>query len=207
MSAPVFGQRAGTDPAQAGIGPGRHGSARRIGDGGNPARAGRTGGPGARGHCPRSALTLGLRIHHQPGWHTYWKNAGDSGLATQLTWQLPAGITAGDIAWPMPQQIRVGDLLNYGYEGTVLLPVPATVAAGFAPDAQGMVRIQLQASWLVCRVECIPEDGSFTLDLPAQGSVAMAAADFAAAARQAPRPCKARPASPCCPAASACNCR
>jgi len=139
------------------------------------------------GIAPGQPLTLGLRIHHQPGWHTYWKNAGDSGLATQLSWQLPAGITAGDIAWPMPQQIRVGDLLNYGYEGTVLLPVPATIAAGFAPDAQGMVRIQLQASWLVCRVECIPEDGSFTLDLPAQGSVAMAAADFAAAARQAPQ--------------------
>ncbi|MEG3002762.1 MAG: thioredoxin family protein [Comamonas sp.] len=139
------------------------------------------------GIAPGQPLTLGLRIQHQPGWHTYWKNAGDSGLATQLTWQLPAGISAGDIAWPMPQQIRVGDLLNYGYEGQVLLPVTATVAPGFAADANGMARIQLQASWLVCRVECIPEDGSFTLDIPAQGSVAMAAADFAAAAQQAPQ--------------------
>ena len=139
------------------------------------------------GIAPGQPLTLGLRIQHQPGWHTYWKNAGDSGLATTLNWHLPAGISAGDIAWPLPQQIRVGDLLNYGYEGQVLLPVTATVTPSFAPDTNGMARIQLQASWLVCRVECIPEDGSFTLDIPAQGSVAMAAADFAAAAQQAPQ--------------------
>ena len=132
-------------------------------------------------------LALGLRITHQPEWHTYWKNAGDSGLPTQLNWQLPPGITAGDIQWPVPQQIRVGTMLNYGYEGTVLLPVPATVASDFTATADGMARIQLQASWLVCRVECIPEEGHFTLDIPVQGSMAMAAADFAQAARQAPQ--------------------
>lgn len=46
---------------------------------------------------------LGLQLTHQPEWHTYWKNSGDSGLPTQLAWQLPAGITAGEIAWPTPK--------------------------------------------------------------------------------------------------------
>lgn len=131
-------------------------------------------------------VELGLRITHQPDWHTYWKNAGDSGLPTQLDWQLPESLRAGDIAWPVPQQIRVGDLLNYGYEGTVLLPVPLHVDDSFTSDAQGMVDIRLNASWLVCRVECIPEDGQFHLRVAAQDSQALWASEFAAAHAQVP---------------------
>lgn len=111
-----------------------------------------------QGIVPGQPLALGLLLTHQPDWHTYWKNAGDSGLPTQLDWDLPPGLQAGEIAWPVPQQIRVGDLLNYGYEGQVLLPVPMTVGADFTPDSDGMVRLGVQASWLVCRVECIPEE-------------------------------------------------
>jgi thiol:disulfide interchange protein DsbD len=87
-------------------------------------------------HAPQGVaagqpLWLGLQITHQPVWHTYWKNPGDSGLPTVLEWTLPAGVTAGDIAWPTPKKIPIGNLANYGYEGTVLLPVPLTVAPGF----------------------------------------------------------------------------
>ena len=50
-------------------------------------------------------LWLGLQLQHQPGWHTYWRNPGDSGLATQLQWQLPPGMSAGDTVWPTPSMI------------------------------------------------------------------------------------------------------
>jgi thiol:disulfide interchange protein DsbD len=53
---------------------------------------------------PGKTVWVGLQLIHQPHWHTYWKNAGDSGLPTQLQWTLPEGITAGDIAWPAPQK-------------------------------------------------------------------------------------------------------
>ena len=66
---------------------------------------------------PGKPVWLGLKIEHQPHWHTYWKNPGDSGLPTTLTWQLPAAVRAGDIAWPTPQKLPVGPLMNYGYEG------------------------------------------------------------------------------------------
>jgi len=49
---------------------------------------------------------LGLKIEHAPHWHTYWQNPGDSGLPTQLNWQLPAGLQAGEIAWPLPKKSR-----------------------------------------------------------------------------------------------------
>lgn len=140
------------------------------------------------GIAPDRPLELGLRLEHQPEWHTYWKNAGDSGLPTQLDWQLPAGMQAQAIAWPTPQQIRVGDMLNYGYEGEVLLPVPVHVTPDFQPNPDGTVDIRLNASWLVCRVECIPEDGQFHLRLPTDVADALWAREFAAAHAQSPTP-------------------
>jgi thiol:disulfide interchange protein/DsbC/DsbD-like thiol-disulfide interchange protein len=141
---------------------------------------------------PGATVWLGLQIAHQPEWHTYWKNAGDSGLPTELQWTLPAGLTAGDIAWPVPKKIPIGNLANYGYENTVLLPAPVTVAPGFTAAAgltgAAGVDVRLKASWLVCRKECIPEEGEFALRLPAQGSTALHKADFDAAFAAQPAP-------------------
>lgn len=122
---------------------------------------------------------VGLQLAHQPEWHTYWKNAGDSGLPTSLQWSLPEGITAGDIGWPTPQKIRIGSLANFGYEGTVLLPVPLSISKAFAP-APGAenLEVKLSASWLVCKQECVPQDGNFVLQVPLRGSTALHAADF-----------------------------
>jgi thiol:disulfide interchange protein/DsbC/DsbD-like thiol-disulfide interchange protein len=130
---------------------------------------------------------LGLQLTHQPDWHTYWKNPGDSGLPTRLEWALPAGLQAGDMAWPAPKKFPLGSLANYGYEGTVLLPVPVTVAANFSAD---QVAIKLKASWLACRRECIPQEGEFVLQVPAGGALTMHAAAFQAALAAQPRDIK-----------------
>jgi thiol:disulfide interchange protein DsbD len=130
-------------------------------------------------------LWLGLKLVHKPQWHTYWKNPGDSGLPTTLEWTLPAGVTAGEIAWPTPHRLPIGPLMNYGYDGTLLLPVAVTVPAGF--NAQTL-EIKLRADWLVCKEVCIPEGGDFVLQLPAQAATAGNAADFDAARRLQPTP-------------------
>ena len=127
---------------------------------------------------------LGLQIEHQPHWHTYWKNPGDSGLPTTLAWQLPVGVSAGEIAWPTPKKLPVGPLMNYGYEGKLLLPVPVTVSPAFTGNA---LDIQLTAQWLVCKDVCIPQQGEFALSIPAQASTAMNAASFAAAQAALPQ--------------------
>ncbi len=132
---------------------------------------------------------LGLQLIHKPEWHTYWKNSGDSGLPTRLEWTLPEGVTAGEIAWPAPQKILIGSLANYGYEGTVLLPVPLTIAPNFKPSLlAGDIDIKLKATWLVCRKECIPEEGEFALKLPVKGSTALNAAVFTSTFAALPRP-------------------
>lgn len=130
-------------------------------------------------------IWVGLQITHQPEWHTYWKNSGDSGQATTLTWTLPAGVAAGDIAWPLPVKIPVGNLANYGYGGAVLLPVPLTVSPQFKPMGAEL-EIKLLANWLVCKQECVPQDGQFTLRLPVQGSTALHTAAFEAAFKAQP---------------------
>src|SRR6476469_8225909 len=86
------------------------------------------------GVAPGKPVWVGLQLVHQPEWHTYWKNSGDSGLPTQLQWTLPAGVVAGDIAWPLPKKIPIGPLANYGYENTVMLPVPLTITPDFKPS-------------------------------------------------------------------------
>ncbi|MCW5655795.1 thioredoxin family protein [Hydrogenophaga sp.] len=136
------------------------------------------------GVAPGKPVWVGLQLTHAPEWHTYWKNSGDSGLPTELQWTLPPGVSAGDIAWPTPRKFPIGTLANYGYDGTVVLPVPLTVAPGFTGSE---LEVRLQASWLVCRKECIPEEGSFVLRLPAQGSTALHGAAFEAAFAAAPK--------------------
>ena len=134
---------------------------------------------------PGKPVWVGLQLAHIPEWHTYWKNSGDSGLPTQLEWTLPAGVTAGEIAWPTPKKIPIGTLANYGYEGTVLLPVPLTVAPGF--NAANL-DIRLKASWLVCKKECIPQEGDFALQIPVRSSTGSSSGLFAAAFAASPQP-------------------
>ncbi|AGX87377.1 protein-disulfide reductase DsbD family protein [Candidatus Symbiobacter mobilis] len=137
------------------------------------------------GVTPGKTVWAGLRLQHQPGWHTYWRNPGDAGLPTALQWTIPAGVEAGDIVWPLPERFLTGELVNYGYEGAVLLLVPLRVAEGFvAPAAEWELRVH--ASWLACRNECLPQEGDVLLRVPAQGAVVHDAAAFAHALRQQP---------------------
>ena len=145
-------------------------------------------------HAPEGAdagktIWVGLQLTHQPEWHTYWKNSGDSGQPTSLTWTLPPGVDAGEIAWPTPKKIPIGSLANYGYENSVLLPVPLTISSAFKPPLlSNDIEVKLKAAWLVCKKECIPEEGEFALKIPVKGSTALYSAVFAAAAQAQPRP-------------------
>ncbi|PIT83211.1 protein-disulfide reductase [Limnohabitans sp. 15K] len=143
-------------------------------------------------HAPQgiqagSTFWLGLQIEHQPHWHTYWQNPGDSGLPTRLNWQLPDGLQAGDIAWPLPKKIPIGTLANYGYEDRLLLRVPVTVGAHFQFPAAGGLPLRLRADWLVCRQECIPQEGQFELNLPSAAPQIQRAPLFDAARALSPQ--------------------
>jgi thiol:disulfide interchange protein DsbD len=139
--------------------------------------------------APGQAFQLGLRIRLAPRWHSYWRHAGDAGAPTEINLTLPEGTQAGPIAWPTPQAIPFGPLMSFGYYGEVVLPMQITPPAGLR--AGDVFSISGQATWLVCDDVCIPEEGSFRLDLPvvaeAQTNSDLAPL-FAAAAAALPRP-------------------
>ena len=116
--------------------------------------------------------TLYVAVHQtiQKGWHTYWRNPGDAGQATQVTWTLPEGWRAGDIVWPTPQRYLTGPLMNYVYAGEAYLPIPIAVPA----DAKvgQTVSLKARADFLVCSDICIPESADLSLDLPVAATAA-----------------------------------
>lgn len=113
---------------------------------------------------PGASFWVVLHLRMQEGWHTYWQNPGDSGLATTIRWVLPEGFQASDILWPYPRRLPVGPLMNYGYEGEVVLLTQITVPPHLAPEQS--VTFQAETSWVVCADICIPESASLSLQLP-----------------------------------------
>jgi DsbC/DsbD-like thiol-disulfide interchange protein len=114
---------------------------------------------------PGQTFWVALELEIRDGWHTYWRNPGDSGEPTKLAWQLPPGFSAGDIVWTTPHRFEIAPLVNYGYAKhavhLVQLTAPKELKAGSA------VPLAAKASWLVCSDVCIPEDANLQLSLPA----------------------------------------
>jgi DsbC/DsbD-like thiol-disulfide interchange protein/cytochrome c biogenesis protein CcdA len=117
---------------------------------------------------PGEPFTVGLRLAADPGWHTYWRNPGDSGLATRIDWDLPQGIRAAPPDWPVPQVFEEQGLTTYGYEGEAMLLIALTPSADLEPGR--IVTIRAQVSWLACRVECVPGSAQISLDLRVKSS-------------------------------------
>jgi len=102
---------------------------------------------------PGGANAAGLYFKLEPGWHVYWKNAGDAGEPPHIQWTLPAGVTAGPMQFPAPKRLPVGPLMDFGYENEVLFPLTFAVA----PTVKdGRALIDAHVDWLVCREVCIP---------------------------------------------------
>jgi len=120
---------------------------------------------------PGSTAIVAVRQKIKPGWHTYWRNQGDSGGPTTLSWSLPDGVVPGDILWPLPERQRLQSLMNYGYSDAVLLPVPLQVPASAQPGQTLSLRVT--AHFYVCSDEmCVPEDLDLALILPVRDGAA-----------------------------------
>jgi thiol:disulfide interchange protein/DsbC/DsbD-like thiol-disulfide interchange protein len=136
--------------------------------------------------APGQTVAIGLRQTIAPGWHTYWRNPGDAGEATQIDWTLPKTWTAGPILWPTPGRALTGPLMNYVYSDTVVLPSQIRVADDAKPGARATIKAHV--SLLVCKDVCVPEEASLSLDLPvtARPTADAGAAAIGVALRQAP---------------------
>jgi len=137
---------------------------------------------------PGQPVEVGLKLSHSNGWHTYWQGPGDSGLPTQINWQLPPGFSAGPIEWPHPQRLPLGPLMNFGYKGDTLLLTTIRTTSDFAvADA---VTLKAKAEWLECREVCIPGSTDVALTLPVRPAAkpSPSAGLFASARALVPQP-------------------
>ena len=103
---------------------------------------------------PGTSINMGLKIEMDEGWHTYWKNPGDSGGPIEITWDLPDGFSASDIQWPTPERIPYPPLMTYGYEDFVIFPFVLSIPENYEDDS-----FTLNVDLLVCADVCIPESG------------------------------------------------
>jgi thiol:disulfide interchange protein/DsbC/DsbD-like thiol-disulfide interchange protein len=102
---------------------------------------------------PGDTIWAGVDMKMDPGWHTYWKNSGDSGIPTTIKWDLPPGVTAGEIQWPLPEKLPPLEVTTYGYENEVMLLVPLTLATNLPASP---IDLKASVSWLECQESCVP---------------------------------------------------
>jgi thiol:disulfide interchange protein DsbD len=113
---------------------------------------------------PGQVFSVALVLDIRDGWHTYWRNPGDSGQATKIVWDLPAGFKAGEIEWPSPHRFELPPLVNYGYAKQAVHLVEVTAPAALPSGSD--VSLHAKVSWLVCADLCIPENADLQLRLP-----------------------------------------
>ena len=106
---------------------------------------------------PGDTIWAGVDMKMEPGWHTYWKNPGEAGMATKIEWQLPPGVTAGKTQWPLPEKLPPAEVTTYGYNDEVMLIVPLTLATNLPA---GPIDLKAKVSWLECKESCIPGSGN-----------------------------------------------
>jgi DsbC/DsbD-like thiol-disulfide interchange protein len=115
------------------------------------------------------AVWAGVLFHLDPGWHIYWENAGDSGTPPKINWQLPAAYHAGAIRWPTPVRLGHGSVVDYGYEGEVLLMAPIERGRAQQQRAGGRIgatAISADVRYVACSDICIPGRAHLNLSLP-----------------------------------------
>ena len=136
---------------------------------------------------PGDIVLAGVDLKMEPDWHTYWKNPGEAGMATKIEWQLPPGVTAGEIQWPLPVKLPPAEVTTYGYSGEVMLIVPLKLAPDLKP---GPLDLKAHVSWLECKEACIPGSGDVaaTLNIGNEIKVSPDAAIIESWKRKVPKP-------------------
>src|SRR3954468_458179 len=124
-----------------------------------------------------AVLLGGIAFQLQPGWHTYWRNPGDSGVPPRIDFAKSENIEAVTILWPAPTKFADGaGGTSLGYQKQVVLPLRIV-----AKNADKPVTLRADVNYAVCEKLCIPVEASaelaFTSVASTQDSALSAALD------------------------------
>src|SRR5436305_4185966 len=106
-----------------------------------------------------AVLLGGIAFQLQPGWHTYWRNPGDSGVPPRFDFSKSDNIEAVTVLWPAPKKIDDGaGGVSLGYLKQVVLPLRIV-----AKNADRPVTLRADINYAVCEKLCIPVEASAEL--------------------------------------------
>ena len=112
---------------------------------------------------PGESFKVGVKIKHDPGFHTYWKSSGIVGVPTQVKWDLPEGFEVSSIHWPYPELSKMAEYPCFGYERDIVLFMTVTPAKMINEKS---VTLKANVNWMCCSNTCHPGFKTFTLNLP-----------------------------------------
>jgi thiol:disulfide interchange protein DsbD len=120
------------------------------------------------------SFRLGVEFEMAPGWHIYYRDPGETGKATELTWILPDGFRAGDLQWQKPEtEIDSGFKINV-YKDRTLIVAVITPPSNLQPGDQ--VSFGAKVSWLACKDSCVPGKSELSLSMPVASAASPAQA-------------------------------
>ncbi len=120
---------------------------------------------------PGKPFTVGLRLDHDRGWHTYWRFPGIVGVPTQLKWNLPKGWKAGELIYPEPERTLMFQIKAQGFDRDVMLRTEITPPANLKIGEQ--VTLTGKAAWMCCGNSCHPSSMDLSLTLPVDETSAL----------------------------------
>ncbi|MFN3724965.1 MAG: protein-disulfide reductase DsbD family protein [Allosphingosinicella sp.] len=121
--------------------------------------------------APGQTVTIAFSFTPEPGWHGYWLNPGDAGQPARVQWQLPQGVEASELRYPVPERLVIQGLMNHVFNGPhaflATLRLPEAIAPGTA------IPVRARIDYLACTDQiCVPERADLSLNLTAgDGSV------------------------------------
>lgn len=136
---------------------------------------------------PGETFLIGLRLVPDKGWHSYWSNPGESGLAPAVEWQAPGGLRFRALEHPAPTLLKVMGITSYVHAGEHILL--SRVSLGSSAAAGTPLPIEAHVSWLECSESlCVPGRAGLKLNLTAgDGAPSPSAGILRAAERRLPR--------------------
>lgn len=105
-------------------------------------------------------LRAGIEIKMQPGWHTYWRYPGDSGVPPRFDFSGSDNVKAATVSFPAPHLFSDDSGNSVGYKDGVVFPV------SIVPKDPGKpVNARLKIEYAVCEKLCVPAEGKAELAL------------------------------------------
>lgn len=133
----------------------------------------------------RPSLLAGIQLRMSPGWKTYWRNPGDSGVPPRFDWSKSKNLEQAEVLYPAPHRFADGSGTAIGYDDEVLFPVKLT------PKREGEpIELKLTFEYGLCKDLCIPNEAELDLSLgagPGKGDASLIET-FLARVPQSPDP-------------------